>query len=228
MTVIVLTRPEAAGRQFARALRERAVTCAVLFSPVMEIVPLDAGDIGDAVPVFTSVNGVRAAGGAIRNRNVVVVGARTASAARAFGARPEALGGSADALAAALIARGGGTYLHLHGRHVARDLAARLTEAGVRATSRVVYEQRPRALTRAARDALLGERHTVLPLFSARTAALVAKELGLPPRRTTVIALSAGVAQAWQGPGRALIAARPDALAMIDRMAKVVVAGRAD
>ena len=228
MSTLILTRPEAAARRFARAVRARGIGGAILFSPMIRIEHLPIGDPGAATLILTSENGVSAVRSALRGRKVVVVGPRTAAAAHAAGASPEELGGDSDALADALIACGGGPYLHLHGRHVTGDLTGQLRAAGLSASARVVYDQHVMSLSSAARDALAGPAPTVLPLFSRRSARLVADALGAAPVETTVIAMSEAVAQGWPWPSMALVSRSAEARSMLDEVAAVVERARTD
>ncbi|WP_375263598.1 uroporphyrinogen-III synthase [Palleronia sp.] len=216
--MIVLTRPLPAARRFARALRDRGIEAPILFSPVMEIVALPGGPLPEGTLIFTSENGVAAAAGlgSLAGRSVVTVGARTAAAAQAAGARAEALGSDVAELGDALVARGGGPYVHLHGRHVTGDLAGQLRGAGLVAEARAIYDQRALPLTGAARAALLGPQAVVLPLFSARSAKLTADALGERPRDVHVVALSRKVQDSWPWSMETLGAGRTDMSAMAD------------
>lgn len=216
--MIVLTRPLPAARRFARALRDRGLEAPILFSPIMEIVPLPGGPLPEGTLVFTSENGVAAADGlgSLTGRTVVTVGDRTAAAARAAGAQAETLGRDVDELRDAIIGRGGGPYVHLHGRHVTGDLAGRLRDAGLAAEARAIYDQRALPLTDAAQAALTGPEPTVLPLFSARSASLTAGALGEWPRHVHVVALSRKVLDSWPWRMATLGAGRTDMSAMAD------------
>ncbi|SFH06884.1 uroporphyrinogen-III synthase [Palleronia marisminoris] len=216
--MIVLTRPLPAARRFARALRQLGMDAPILFSPVLEIVPLGGGPLPDGTLVFTSENGVAAASelGSLAGRTVITVGERTAAAARAAGAEAEVLGGDVAALGDAILARGGGPYVHLHGRHVTGDLAGRLQEAGIAAEGRAIYDQRAKPLTEAARSALMGPEPVVLPLFSARSASLTAAALDDRPVNLHVVALGPKVLDSWPWPMATLGADRTDMSAMAD------------
>ena len=216
--MIVLTRPLPAARRFGRALRDRGLEAPILFSPILKIVPLPGGALPDGVLIFTSENGVAAAMtlGSLAGRKVIAVGERTAAAARAAGARAEVLGDDMDSLGASLIARGGGPYAHLHGRHVTGNLAARLRAAGIEAEARTIYDQQAQPLTDAARSALMGSGVAVLPLFSARSASLTAADLGQAPRTLRVVALSAKVRDSWPWRAQTLGAEAKNISAMAD------------
>lgn len=225
--MIVLTRPLPAAQRFARLLRVRGMTRPILYAPVLEIEHTGRGPLPDGTLVFTSENGVRAgaAMGPLAGRRVICVGARTAAVARGFGAEASALGGNVQALAEALIAGSSGPVTHLHGAEVTGDLATTLRAAGLLAEAREIYRQTPRPLGDAARAALLSDRRTVLPLFSARSAEWVARDLGTRPRATITVALSAQVRESWPWSDAALVARKTDIGGMCDAVLQAV-AGR--
>ena len=89
-----------------------------------------------------------------------------------FGGQARALGSTVDEFldnASALS----GPCLYCRGVHVSTDLAAALQAKGCVTDEAVVYNQRSRPLTNAARQILTGRQPVVLPLFSARSALLV-------------------------------------------------------
>ena len=215
--MIVLTRPLPASRRFARSLRAAGMTAPILFSPVLGIEPFPGPGLPEGVTViFTSENGVHAAAllGPLAGRRAVAVGERTASVARGYGMEAEALGGDAGALAARLTQRGGGPYLHLHGLHVTSDLAGSLRAAGIAAEARAIYDQRALPLTGAARQGIA--KGAIVPLFSPRSAEIVAEGAGRGARNATIVALSAKVLDSWPWKDRALVAKATDAASMVD------------
>lgn len=221
--VLVLTRPALAAERFARAARAAGWRGAILFSPVLRIAFRPGGALPGGTLVFTSEHGVRAAAarGLLAGRKAWAVGDRTARAARDLGARARSVSGDVAALRAALLAERGGPYIHCRGAHVRGDLVGELRRAGVAASGLVLYEQEAVALTAAARGALEGG-PAVLPLFSARSAALAAAGLTGAPPETTVIAISREVAGRWPWPGPVRIADRPDAAAMLAELGGLV------
>ncbi|SPJ23209.1 uroporphyrinogen-III synthase [Palleronia abyssalis] len=224
--MLILTRPLPAARRTAVASRQRGVGGAILFSPVLRILPRKMVGLPPGTPIFTSENGVRAVADQVdlSGRPVIAVGPRTAAVAASYGALPEITGGQADALATALIARGGGEYVHLHGAHVTGDLVGRLQDAGIAAQAEMVYDQQQLPLTGAARHALLGSIPVILPLYSPRSARIVASDLGEKPVNTRVIALSQQVAQSWPWTDTALVATTTEGPAMLDAIAAAVAA----
>jgi uroporphyrinogen-III synthase len=230
---VLLTRPEAASRRVAAALRDRlGADLPVLISPVLDIVcdPAAAARAlrGAGGVILSSENGAAAcaAGCAGAGLPAFCVGARTAEAAQAAGFVPQPdPPGDLDGLIAQIKARGfsvdRGPLVHLHGAHVTGDAAAALAAAGVPARSAVVYDQRARPLSDGAFRLLAGAAPAIVPVFSPRSARLLAPALGAAraPLRIAAISPRAAAPVAVHGAGIVRVARRPDADAMIDVIA---------
>lgn len=198
-------------------------------APLIEIVPL-APDLPPAAGlVLTSRHGAEAAArlGLAAGMPAWCVGEATARAARRAGFAATALGGTADALVAALVqARPDGPLLHLHGAHTRGDVAERLRLAGIATEARPAYEQAERPPSPEAAELLSGPGEVIAPVFSPRSAKLLVAALpdGSSP---VVIAISAAAADAADRPGlRILTAERPDLAAMVDITARQLVMSR--
>lgn len=224
---LLLTRPRAASERFAAEIAARGVSIEVLVAPLMEIVQLDVAPpvAAGAEIIFTSSNAIAAAGPGA-GRRAWCVGSRTAEVARDAGFDATAAGACADELVASLLAhRPAGPLVHLRGRHQRGDVVERLREAGLSATSQVVYDQVERAPDEVFASAL-SRSPLIVPLFSPRSAELFASAaLGAWQPSSpgdALIALSAAVKAAvprqWQS--RTGVAARPDGDAMIDEIAR--------
>lgn len=222
MPTILLTRPADGSDRFARDLRARLGDVPVVISPVLAIRPTDAViDLhDDPVPIFTSVNGVA---GFVAQHGAgcglcYTVGRTTAEAARKAGFAPVSADGAVGDLVA-LIAqdRPRQRLLHLRGVHAAGDLVGDLRKIGLNADSVAVYDQGSVPLTDTALALLDRENPVVLPLFSPRSAAEVARQHrgGAP---LFVAAMSDAVAQAVRDLSCAVlrVANRPDAGAMLE------------
>ncbi|WP_207103075.1 uroporphyrinogen-III synthase, partial [Paracoccus shandongensis] len=161
--VLLLTRPQADSQRFAAMLPEwRAV-----ISPILRIVAVDhdGAALRDAPGlVFTSAHAVGAAGPG-RGRLALCVGGHTAQAARKAGFAVQVGNGFAESLLP-LIRDAGVPLVHPHGRHLARELPV---------PGMVVYDQKALPLGDEARAVLAGDAPVVLPLFSPRSARLVAE-----------------------------------------------------
>lgn len=228
----LLTRPAAQGSRFAAALAARFPGLAIVESPLLAPAflrpTLPAGSF--AAVAFSSETGVAAAValGVALPGLAYAVGRQTAAAARAAGFRAVEAGGDAAALVARIAADAPGPVLHLHGVETRGEVAASLAACGVPAAGVAVYDQRPQALTPAARRLLAGPDPVLVPLFSPRSATLFAQAAtgAAAPLRLTF--LSAAVAEAAAGlPAQALATARrPDAEAMLEAVATLLAAPR--
>ena len=220
---LLLTRPAAASARFAEAWHATmGADAPVVVSPVVEIVPRPgAADLGGyAGLVFASENAVAALGPAPGPVVAWCVGARTAEAAAAAGYDARSADGDAGALVALVSASGtAGPLLFARGRESRGDVAARLSEAGIRCEEAVVYDQRDAPLTPTALRLLAGTGAVLVPLFSINSARRLAHALrGEDVRaRLRIVAMSPAVAEAWSGPSPAVlrVAGRPDGRAMI-------------
>jgi len=226
---VLLTRPEAQSRRFATALHRRfGADPEVVIAPVMRIVVADALPAfhPDDVLVFTSENGVTAyrALGGIGDRAAICVGARTAEVAAAAGLRVQVGPGSAAGLVATVRdAAPPGRVVHLHGRHVTGNLAAALRHDGLSAEAAVIYEQVAQPLSTAVRGLLAGPGPVLLPVFSARTARLLAPDIAAARAEMRIAAISPAVAAALpvQGHAQMQVADRPDSEAMLETLERL-------
>ncbi len=233
---VLLTRPEAASRRFAAGLRNRlGAAFPVLVAPVLEIVPdpdaAAAALSGAGGVILSSENGAEACAAARAGAGLMAfcVGARTAAAARAAGlvpvdAPPGDLGRLIDRIAARGWSADRGPLVHLHGAHVTGDAVAALAARGVAARGAVVYDQRARPLSDAARRLLAGDAPVIVPVFSPRSARLVAPALAMAraPVRIAAISPRAAAALDVHGAARVRVARSPDADAMIEAVAALL------
>ncbi len=231
LPALLLTRPRAEAESFLADLRRQAALGPVVISPLMRIVPVAAAvdPAGLAAVIFTSVNGVRcgSARTGLPGLRAYCVGRRTTRAAQAAGFDAEMAGETAEQLLATLgRVRPAGRLLHLRGRHARGAVADRLAALGLRAEEVVVYDQQACDFTHEAHVLLDGERPVVLPLFSPRSAELVARQ---PRARAPlwIVALSPAVARAAAplGAARLVIAARPERAAICAAVAGVLGGG---
>ncbi|HCQ64153.1 MAG TPA: uroporphyrinogen-III synthase [Rhodobacteraceae bacterium] len=193
---LVLTRPEAQSRALVAALGAVLdVDARIIVAPIMEIVCAET--LPDLRPfagvILTSANAVRC-GPPLTGKRAFCVGESTAAAARDVGAEIVTVARNADELVGGIT--GPGPLVHLRGEHARGAVAQRLTEAGTRTDEAIVYAQKARALTEAARRAIEGAQAAVLPLFSPRSARLVGATVRPGPALHT-IAMSPAVARAW-------------------------------
>ena len=198
LPTLLLTRPYADSQRLADLLPEwRAV-----ISPILQIVPVahDAQRLNDAPGlVFTSMHAVPSAGPG-RGRLAICVGERTGQIAREAGFDVREGNGFAVSMLP-LIEAAKVPLIHPHGRHLARELPVE---------GMVVYDQQALPLTEKARELLAGRASVVLPLFSPRSARLVAAEAAGAVAPLWPVSISAAADREWDAPaaGR-LIASGP-------------------
>lgn len=233
--LLLLTRPRAQSERFAGDFAARFGTgFDIVIAPVMEIVltgepiPLD----GIAGLIFTSENGVAAFAAVQADRSLPAwcVGERTAAAARAAGFDATASEGTATTLVRDIAARHPqGRLLHLRGEHAAGDVQGDLAGMGFGIETRVVYRQQALPLGEDVQSRVARAPLTLLPLFSPRSARLVADQLSGSPARLAVATISPAATRAWTGPAPALLreAARPDAAAVMDALGDLIDAATA-
>lgn len=233
---VLLTRPRTQSHRFADLLRARlGADLSVLIAPVQAIVPdpraAAAALRGAGGVIFTSQSGVAACAGADVPPGLPAfcVGTRTADAARAagFAPRPDPPG-DLDGLVARIAADGwprdAGPLVHLHGAHVTGDAMGALAALGIGARGHVVYDQRAMPLSDAARRLLAARARVVVPVFSPRSARLMAPALATATARVRIAAISPRAAAALdvQAARKVRVADSPDAAGMVDTVAALL------
>ena len=203
----------------------------VVISPIMRLRFLEPdwpeGEF--RVLILTSETGVEAAlrlreAGRSLPEAALCVGDHTAAVARAAGFAAESAQGDAEALIAkVLAAEETGPFLHLRGREARGDIAPRLAAKGRVAEAVVVYEQVAEPLTDEAVLLLGGGGPVIVPVFSPRSAVLLAEQ-GPFAARLWVVAISRAAAEAAArlGAERIVTADRPDGAAMLDAIARII------
>ncbi|SNT72853.1 uroporphyrinogen-III synthase [Paracoccus seriniphilus] len=196
----LLTRPEDDSRRFAALLPDLPV----VFSPIIRIVPLPHDRealLRAPALVFTSGHAIAAAGEG-RGRRAYCVGPRTAELARLAGFDVVQGPGDAEGLLPILQAAPE-PLVHPHGRHLAKVLPVQ----GV-----VVYDQQSLALSDQARALLQAETPVILPLFSPRSARLVAAQVRDARAPLWVASISKAAQRGFSVPcERMIVAPTPDA-----------------
>lgn len=227
---LLITRPEPSATRFAAAARAGGWYGDALIAPLLNInLSAQAIEIAqDETVIFTSQHAVAAlcAQTARRDWPVWCVGPTTAQAARAAGfGQVHQSGGDALALLADLRGHHG-PFVHLRGQHAVMDLAGALREAGAAARDQIVYAQTACPLSARARAALASpQTKIVAPVFSPRSAALLAQALTKTPCRASleIVAISAQAAAQISGVGRdhLHIASHPTGAAMLDAVLRL-------
>ena len=192
--LILLTRPRPQSERFAADLGGLAPVRIIPLQAIVPTAPLpELGGIRGLI--FTSENAVRifAAASDRRDLRAYCVGGRTADTARGLGLEAVAGRGSADALIETIAqAAPHGPLLHLHGRHTRGAVAARLSERGIETRAAEVYDQRAIAPTEPLAPLATGRR-VIAPLFSPRSAELLAAQISGAQGPWTLPCLSAAV-----------------------------------
>ena len=223
---ILVTRPQPQALRFARQLRGLDWTGQVYCSPVLEPVflPVSLPDLPFHAVILTSETAALAA----RHlsglpKRAFCVGDRTAQAARRAGfIATSAKGDASDLLSAILQSKTAGPLLYLHGRETQGSIALDLNAAGIQVHAALVYAQNPRPLSAAVLRLIRRPGPLVLPIFSPRSAVLLAAQWQAAGARSDpwVVALSQAVADAASPlrPARLAIAAHPDGDSLLAAM----------
>lgn len=211
--VLLLTRPRPDSLRLAALLPDWQA----VISPILRIVAVDHDAAAlRAAPglVFTSAHAVAAAGPG-QGRLAICVGGHTAATARRAGFAVQQGNGFAESLLP-LIRAAPVPLIHPHGRHLARDLPV----PGV-----VVYDQQAQPLSPQARTLLAGDGPVTLPLFSPRSARLVAQAARDARAPLWLAAISDAALAAWDAPSAGRTVARsPDIEAMAAAIRRLPVA----
>ena len=202
--VVLLTRPAVPAARFRKMLRRGAE---VIMSPVTEIEPV-AFEIdlsGYGTLIFASQHAVQSMKGVagLSGKRAFAVGEHTATAASELGLAVVASDRTADDMVARIIAKSpAGNLLFARGVHSRGDIENCLESAGLETDSIVTYDQIEQALSAEAIEILRGERPVILPLFSPRSAELMARKSSecSAAAPLILITMSAAVLAAWDGP----------------------------
>jgi len=225
MAILLLTRPAAASARTRAEVQRLRPGQRVVVSPVIEIVPVDPGPL--PVPgelILTSENGAEAARrlGLPQGLRAWCVGAQTAEAARMAGFDAVSAEGDAEALLRLVLAgEDRGPLLHLRGEHARGDIAPRLRAAGRYARDAVAYRQDEWTLNVEAQTVLAGREAVVLPLYSPRSAAILAGQGPFAaPLRVIAISRPTLKAAVTLGAAEARIIGNPDGREMLSAIAE--------
>ncbi len=226
---VLVTRPEPDATRLSEALRARGHE--PLVAPLMKIVfsqqPPPADD-KDAVLLFTSANGARAAKAhqVHAARGVFVVGEATATAARAAGFEiAGTAGGDVSSLAELVANRLSKDQLlvHVAGSDLAGDLQGALGARGYRVLRWTAYEARATSALPAPGISFFEGPAGAVLIYSPRSARLLVhliEEAGIAEaaRRHRALCLSRAVADSAKGVGWSSleVAAKPYQEALLD------------
>lgn len=194
--ILLVTRPVETAQTFASKVANRyAKTFSTIFSPALEIVPLEPLlPQGYDHLILTSANGVRQAARLKVNveGSVFCIGHRTTELAKAHSFSAIRAGNCAKELIESISNQTiDGSFLHLAGAHTRGEIVEKLSKSGLKASRVIAYDQRKLPPTFEAEEALKGTLPIVLPLFSPRSAGLLAQCKVRAPIH--VVAMSEGV-----------------------------------
>lgn len=229
----LLTRPQAQSDRFAAILTEYfghrlSLTISPLIAP--HFLRTEILSKTYTALILTSETGALST---IRHLNLPTraycVGDRTAVTARSLGLNVLSADGDANALISLILSSAEtGPLLHPRGQDSCGDIAATLTARAIPVDEVITYDQRPQALSYEALALLNGALPVLLPLFSSRTAMLLASQG--PFRAPLWIApLSPAVAQAAAPlcPVRQATADAPNADALLTAISRIIDASSA-
>ncbi len=229
---VLLTRPALQAERFAAQMALRfGAALRPIISPLMvpEFLNPEWPDLPYSTLILTSETGAEAAarlrslGRAIPEK-AICVGDRTAEIAGSLGFDARSAKGDAEALIALILESGDpGPFLHLRGREARGDIAPRLAAKGRPAQAAVVYAQGAQPLTAEAQTLLSGHDPVIIPLFSPRSAALLA-DFGpfTAPLLLAAISPAAAEKAAILGPERLVVADSPNAVGVLAAIAMLI------
>lgn len=195
--VLLLTRPDALSERVAEVVRNVLPEVQIVVSPVMKI------EAANAVPALDGYDAVivtsQSAGRFLPDLSGMkcyVVGAKTSEAVQSKNGEVAAMFETAkDLLDGPLVAR---KALHVRGEYAQGDIAENLNLAGIETDEAIVYRQTPAVLSEQAHQLLESEAPVVLPLYSPRSARLLAEQLDQIGPNLRAIAMSRTVADVWR------------------------------
>ena len=224
--IIALTRPLHQSKRFAADLDAVLATSASYhIAPLIEVVPTPTDlELQDAdALIFTSENAVNAVGINLSNRRAYCVGTRTAQAAQTKGCIVLNANGTAQDLIALIRAhQPKGRLIHLRGRHTRGDITATLLKHEISAKDVIVYEQLQKPFSPNTISMLRQTILVLFPVFSPRTAQILASELESIPLKAHFVCISDATSTPLQTlvGGSLSVASAPNGSSMVDAVAQ--------
>jgi uroporphyrinogen-III synthase len=198
---LIITRPVDSANLFASFFERNLQKEQIIISPAIEIKFFSRPKILKKTPnlIFTSSNGVKAAGQATNNNiRAICVGDRTTSLASSLGYSAEKYGDNVEQLIKKLriSKKIEGDILHVRGKYTKIDLVNRLREAGFLCYEWEGYDQLAKDLSFQALNAFENSEKIILPIFSERSGRLLKDQI---PKfdRCHIIAISSAVANVF-------------------------------
>lgn len=233
LPTVLLTRPEAQSQRFAADLLNQLGPLRIVISPLM-VPEFGSCDLtgrsytGIILTSETAADSARRilASGQTLPRQAFCVGDRTAKAAQAAGFDAISANGDAAALIGLIQSIAPvGPLLHLRGADTRGEVAETLTKGGIVTESVATYAQLAQPLSEQALQALTEKTPLILPLFSPRSASLMATALPMSVHAPLwVAAISPATSDAARGlaPAKSLMASHPDGKAMLHTVAELI------
>lgn len=222
---VILTRPAAQGARFAELVRENCgPNVRVIISPLMAVehITPDLGQDTYSAVIFTSEPAVKATQTFHGTLPALAycVGEHTSLVAQEAGFSTRTANGDAATLIALIqTAQEQGPLVHLRGRDTRGQVAERLNSAGIVTFETIVYAQNPVPLSQEARAVLGAAFPVILPVFSPRSADMLAVALAQTgvTAPLVIVAFSPAVAGRLIDAGLTprLVASHPDARSML-------------
>ena len=233
--ILLLTRPEADSQRFLEELPSNVrAACEVVIAPLFQIVSTGADIPGDGEIVLSSANALPQIA-PHQGRIAWCVGEKTTERVKSAGFDARFAGHSASELVQQLSEVSPRRLVHVRGTHSRGDISGRLSEAGHDMRVVVAYDQSEVDWTPDIKERLATASAIIAPVFSPRSARLLAARL--PSNDVLhVVAMSSSVASGFNflDSKHILIASDPDMDAMIastsemlDRVVRVEGNGRA-
>ena len=199
--ILLLTRPLDGNERFCLKIKHLLYKCEILDSPIqkIEFLPSLSKVNKNAVLIFTSVNGLRAAEKHnLTNNRCFVVGKNTKKIAVSFGY--EVLGFSKDQenlLKLIKSKKPTESMVHIRGKHTVGNLCASLIICEFSCLEIIGYNQEPLKIKKQNLQKIRSGRPVILPIFSSRSAKLLKSNIDLTG--FNVVAISEAVAQILTG-----------------------------
>ena len=212
--ILLLTRPLDGNARFCLKIKHLLNKCEILDSPIqkIEFLPSLSKVNKNAVLIFTSVNGLRAAEKHnLTNNRCFVVGKNTKKIAVSFGY--EVLGFSKDQenlLKLIKSKKPTESMVHIRGKHTVGNLCASLKKSEFSCLEIIGYNQEPLKIKKQNLRKIQSGRPVILPIFSSRSAKLLRSNIDLSG--FNVVAISEAVAQILTGVelGELVISKKPN------------------
>lgn len=194
---LLLTRPMALSTRVAKMVRSELPQAEIVVSPVMKIEPANpVPDLAGYDAVIVTSQSAAPFLPDLMGKPCYVVGEKTAKAVRQKNGEIATVFETAkDLLAGKVVAR---RMLVIRGEHAQGDVSKLMNLAGIDTDEVVAYRQVATALSQEARQLLSSEVPVVLPLYSPRSARLLADQLDQVGPNLRAIAMSSAVADEWR------------------------------